>query len=145
MTDEHPLSELEFRKIYSKVPRLTVEIIIRSDKGTFLTQRSIEPCKNMWHLPGGTVRYGERLTDAVSRIAKREVGIEIKGTELLGYIEYPSHYEKGLDSPVGIAFEVTKFRGQPQHNAEAKNSGWFNKLPDNMHLEQQDFLRRTVL
>jgi len=141
MTDKHPLSQKEFWDIYKKVPRLTVEIIIKTNEGIFLTMRNIEPCKGLWHLPGGTVRFGEKLTASVSRIAKRELGIEVRGTKLLGYVEYPSHYEAGLDSPVGIAFEVTNFEGPLKPNSEAKDYGWFKKLPPVMHREQQDFLK----
>lgn len=139
MTDQHPLSEKEFWQIYKKVPRLTVEIIIMGEEGVFLTKRNIEPCKGLWHLPGGTVCFGEKLTDAVARIAKRELGINIKKTKLLGYIEYPSHFENGLDSPVGIVFEVAKFSGELKPNAEAKDYDWFQKLPSAMHREQRDF------
>lgn len=136
----HQLSADEFRSIYSKVPRLTVEIVLRSDDGVLLTLRDIEPCKGLWHLPGGTVRFGEKLTEAVRRIARRELGIEVGATRLLGYIEYPSHYENGLDSPVGIAFEITGYAGRVQVNGEASRFGWFADLPTEMHREQTEFL-----
>ena len=64
----HPLTPDEFRDIYSKVPRLTVEVVLRSPAGVLLTLRDIEPCRGLWHLPGGTVRYGEKLLDAVRRV-----------------------------------------------------------------------------
>lgn len=138
---KHPLTEQEFWDIYKKVPRLTVEIIVRNDKGeVYLTKRSIEPCKGLWHLPGGTVRFGEPLTEAVKRIAKRELGITPTQTNLLGYIEYPSHYLNGLDSPVGIAFAITTHNGKLTANEEASDGGWFTKLPKEMHDEQRDFL-----
>ena len=137
----HQLSADEFRRIYAKVPRLTVEIVLRSDDGVLLTLRDIEPCKGLWHLPGGTVRFGEKLTDAVRRIARRELGIDVGATRLLGYIEYPSHYENGLDSPVGIAFEITGYAGRVHVNSEAARFGWFVDLPAKMHREQTEFLR----
>lgn len=142
---DHPLSQEEFWAIYKKVPRLTVEVIVSSDYGIYLTQRDIEPCKGLWHLPGGTVRFGEPLVDAVKRIANRELGIEVRETELLGYIEYPSHYLGGLDSPVGIAFRVKAYDGTIETNAESKNSGWFKTLPDEMHDEQRNFIRHRLL
>lgn len=137
---QHPLSQKEFWEIYKKVPRLTVEIIAKNDKGVYLTERNIEPCKGLWHLPGGTVRFGEPLVEAVKRIAKRELGIDVTETNLIGYIEYPSHYQNDLDSPVGIAFEVVRYNGTMHPNNEASNSGWFAKLPESMHDEQRDFL-----
>ena len=65
--DKHPLSQKELWEIYKKVPRLTVETIFHSNGGVFLTLRNIDPCKGLWHSPGGTVRFGERLTEAVAR------------------------------------------------------------------------------
>lgn len=141
MPEKYPLTHKEFWEIYKKVPRLSIEIIIRSNEGVFLTMRNIEPCKGLWHIPGGTVQFGEKLTEAVSRVAKRKLGIEVKGNKLLGYIEYPSHYKNGLDSPVGIAFEITDYEGQLKPNLETKDYGWFEKLPSKMHQEQKDFLR----
>lgn len=142
--EKHPLTQSEFNDIYSKVPRLTVEIIIRGEEGVFLTKRNIEPCKGMWHLPGGTVRFGEKLTKAVSRVAKRELNIKVNDTKLLGYIEYPTHYEQGLDSPVGIALEVANYKGKLKPNSEAKDWNWFKDLPPEMHREQQDFLKQHL-
>lgn len=141
--DKHPLSQEEFDVIYKKVPRLTVEIIVQSKNGVYLTKRDIEPCKSMWHLPGGTVRFGEKLTEAVERIAKRELGIKVKSSKLLGYIEYPSHYLNELDSPVGIAFLVEDYNGDIKVNEEAKDSGWYKKLPVNMHDEQKEFIEQN--
>jgi ADP-ribose pyrophosphatase YjhB (NUDIX family) len=139
--NDYPLSQKEFDNIYSKVPRLTVEIIIKNNLGQiYLTQRAIEPCKGQWHLPGGTVFFGEPLTDAVKRVALRELGVEVVSLTNKGYIEYPSHYLHGLDSPVGIVFEVTKFNGQLTVNPEASLGGWFERLPQKMHADQDNFL-----
>lgn len=144
MSKDYPLTLEEFHEIYSKVPRLCVEVVIKSDKGVLLSLRDIEPCKGLWHLPGGTVFFGEKLTDAVRRIAKRELGVDVTNTKLLGYIEYPGHYEKGLDSPVGIAF-LTDYEGDLQPNEEAAKLDWFQELPDNLHPDIDQFLLTKVL
>ena len=145
MADQHPLSETEFREIYHRVPRLTVEVAVTSDQGLLLTRRAIEPCRGMWHIPGGTVRFGERLTAAVDRVAHRELGIEVLESRMLGYIEYPSHWEKGLDSPVGIVFLVTRHAGTLAVSAEADAHGWFRRHPAAMHAEQVHFLEESGL
>lgn len=142
MTNQnHPLSEEEFNSIYSKVPRLTVEIIVKNkDNGIYLTKRAIEPCKGQWHLPGGTVRFGELLLDAVKRISRRELSIDVIKAKNIGYIEYPSHFENGLDSPVGIVFDVQSYSGELQINHESAKSGWFAQVPEDIHAEQDKFL-----
>jgi ADP-ribose pyrophosphatase YjhB (NUDIX family) len=145
MADQDPLSETEFWEIYHRVPRLTVEVVVTGDQGVLLTRRAIEPCRGMWHLPGGTVRFGERLVEAVGRVARRELGIEVLESRMLGYIEYPSHWDNGLDSPVGIAFLVTRHAGAVVVSAEADAHGWFRRLPAGMHGEQVRFLDETGL
>jgi 8-oxo-dGTP diphosphatase len=125
----------EFDRIFSKVPRLTVEVLITSrDRGVLLGLRDVDPCRGMWNLPGGTVRFGERLVDAVRRVAADELGISVGVGPLAGYIEYPSHYENGLDSPVGLVF-----RARPLSEAQPRGQ-WFSVLPENMHEEQKRFL-----
>lgn len=131
-----PLPQDEFDWIFSRVPRLTVEVVIRSDEGVLLSLRDIEPCRGMWHLPGGTLRFGEAVTDAVKRVADQELGLAVSVGPLLGYIEYPSHYNNGLDSPVGLAFATETGR----IDALPHGCQWFMTLPDNMHDEQRRFL-----
>ena len=132
-----PLPKDEFDRIYARVPRLTVEVVISTpERGVLLSLRDIEPCKGMWHLPGGTVRFGEPLVAAVARVARDELGLTVDVGDMLGYIEYPSHYENGLDCPVGVAFAAAiSDAAQPPAGCE-----WFRTLPQNMHDEQKDFL-----
>jgi ADP-ribose pyrophosphatase YjhB (NUDIX family) len=136
---KEPLSQKEFTEIFHKVPRLTVEVIVLSPKGILLTKRQIEPCKGMWHIPGGTVRFGEHLTDAVHRKALDELSSDVIVDKFLGYIEYPSHYDEGLDSPVGMAFR-TALPGKEQDFELQSDMQWFTHLPDNIHEEQKQFL-----
>ena len=139
-----PLPKDEFDWIFSRVPRLTVEVVISSPaRGVLLSLRDIEPCRGMWHLPGGTVRFGEPLVEAVARVARDELGLGVEVGEMLGYIEYPSHYENGLDCPVGVAFAA---RIVDRETADTPRAGceWFRSLPDNMHDEQKDFLAEQL-
>jgi 8-oxo-dGTP diphosphatase len=130
-----PLPKDEFDRIFSRVPRLTVEVLITSqERGVLLALRDVDPCRGMWNLPGGTVRFGEQLVDAVRRVAADELGVCVRVGALVGYIEYPSHYENGLDSPVGLVF-----RAEPLDQARSHGQ-WFTALPENMHEEQKVFL-----
>ncbi len=136
-----PLTDEEYRRIYSKVPRLAVDLVVRNRSGdVYLTKRAREPCRGLWHLPGGTVRFGERLHLAVRRVAERELSIDILESKNCGVIEYPSHFDHGLDSPVGLVFEALRFRGTPHPNGEATEGGWFSRLPQPMHADQDAFL-----
>jgi ADP-ribose pyrophosphatase YjhB (NUDIX family) len=125
----------EFDRIFSRVPRLRVEVLIASEaRGVLLALRDVDPCRGMWNLPGGTVRFGERLVDAVRRVAAGALDVPVRVGSLVGYIEYPSHYENGLDSPVGLVFRAELLEEAQPHGQ------WFTALPENMHEEQKEFL-----
>jgi ADP-ribose pyrophosphatase YjhB (NUDIX family) len=136
-----PLPQAEYEAIYARVPRLTVEVIVASGDGVLLTRREAGPCQGLWHIPGGTVRFGEPLTDAVRRVARQELGLEVTADRLLGYIEYPSHLARGLDWPVGMAFRADMAPSSAGRPWDRPAAAWFARLPDNMHDEQRAFLR----
>jgi ADP-ribose pyrophosphatase YjhB (NUDIX family) len=141
MTESLPrgwLPREEFFAIYRRVPRLCVEVLVlEPERGVLLTLRDIPPNAGAWHIPGGTVLFGEPLVEAVRRVARDELGLEVEVGDLLGYIEYPSHYENGLDSPVGLAF-----RCRPLTDEATLPDGcrWFTRLPDGLYAEQREFL-----
>jgi ADP-ribose pyrophosphatase YjhB (NUDIX family) len=139
---KYPLSREEFEAIYAKVPRLTVELIIKNaDGAVYLTKRAPSvPCPGKWNLPGGTMFFGESVEQAVKRVGLKELSIEILGTTHKGYIEYPSHYLNGVDEPVGLVFEITRYQGEPTIDNEAASGGWFTALPENMHADVDEYL-----
>ena len=65
------LSHEDFLSIYSRVPRLCVDLIITSEEGVLLSLRAIEPYLGQWHFPGGTVYKGETIEEAAKRVAKK--------------------------------------------------------------------------
>jgi ADP-ribose pyrophosphatase YjhB (NUDIX family) len=130
------LPQAEYEAIYSRVPRLCVEVLISDPRGVLLSLRDHDPCAGLWHIPGGAVLFGERLVDAVTRVARRELGIDVRVGEMVGYIEYPSHYENGLDSPVGLAFATEPVTPLPDRLELVSQCGWFPTPPEPMHPEQ---------
>jgi ADP-ribose pyrophosphatase YjhB (NUDIX family) len=138
------LPKAEYDAIYSRVPRLCVEVVIVSERrGVLLALRDIPPNVGAWHLPGGTVLFGERLVDAVARVAADELGRSARALDLLGYIEYPSHYENGLDSPVGLAFRAEPV-GWDAEDVPPPGCGWFERLPEGLYAEQREFLAERL-
>ncbi len=135
----------EFDTIYGRVPRLTVEIIIRATQGVVLTKRNIEPCKGQWHIPGGTVRFGESLPEAVQRVALDELGVTVKPGKLLGYIEYPRLLATGYKGwPVGIVFEVSIVGGELHGSEQGEEIGQFSAVPSGTIPDQAQFLNQHV-
>jgi ADP-ribose pyrophosphatase YjhB (NUDIX family) len=141
-----PLPQAEYEQIYARVPRLRVEVVVVSANGVLLTRPEEGPWKGRWHIPGGTVRFGERLTDAVLRVARDELRVEVGIDRFLGYVEYPGYLHGGRGWPVGLAFMVQVTPGSAEELRPITDAvGWFEHLPDDMHEEQRGFLQAQHL
>ncbi|HKL16750.1 MAG TPA: NUDIX hydrolase [Patescibacteria group bacterium] len=127
----------EYKKIYSIVPRLCVEVILLTNKGIALTKRDIPPAIGKWHIPGGTVLKGENLVKAVKRLAQEELEENIEVQKMLGVIEY--NFTNYFDQPVGIAFLV-KLKDNNSLNDKNKKYKLFKDMPQNMIKAQKDFI-----
>jgi 8-oxo-dGTP diphosphatase len=139
------LPKADYDAIYRRVPRLCVEVVIVApERGVLLSLRDIPPNEGAWHIPGGTVLFGEPLIEAVKRVTLDELRLEANVGELLGYIEYPSHYENDLDSPVGLAFRTEPVDGVPSADELPDGCEWFDRLPDGLYEEQREFLSRRL-
>jgi colanic acid biosynthesis protein WcaH len=118
-------------------------VVVNPGRGVLLMLRDIPPNVGTWHLPGGTVLFAEPVVEAVRRVARDELGLEVEVGELLGYIEYPSHYKNGLDSPVGLAF-ATRLTDPDAADAPPEGCAWFARLPADLYTEQREFLSRRL-
>lgn len=141
-----PLSYEEFKQIYSKVPRLNVETIVKTAHGVLLTQRTIEPYKGMWHIPGGTIYFGETFEQAVRRVVSEETGLCVTDMQLLAYVEYPSVRTISVFTgwPLGVAFLVSVGENAVTLNEEAAEYGYFTEVPDNIIPEQASLVRQAL-
>jgi len=132
------LSRQQYYKIYSLVPRMTIDLIIFYKGGLILSKRDIPPCKGMWHLPGGTVLLGETLFEAAKRIAKEEINITVNPLGIAGIKEYSR--KTAFGQVVAIVFVAKGIRGKLHGNEYAKEVSIFTKLPMKMIKEQKDML-----
>jgi len=132
------LSRRQYCKIYSLVPRMTIDLIIFYKGGLVLSKRDIPPCKGMWHLPGATMLLGETLFEAAKRIAKEEVNIAVNPLGIAGIKEYSR--KTAFGQVVAIVFIAKGIRGQLHGNEYAREVDVFTKLPRRMIKEQRDML-----
>lgn len=130
----------EFKSIYSRVPRLCVEVIIKTKEGIVLTKRTIEPEKGKWHTPGGTVLKGEKLADTVIRVAREETGLVVKPHRLLGVLEFsfPGYFSQ----PIALAYEVVKISGKLKNDSHSDSIRFFKKIPKNTIHEHKLLLKK---
>ncbi len=133
----------EFKQIYSRVPRVTVELIVMTKQGIVLSKRAIEPEKGKWHLPGGTIFKGETVTQAVHRVAQEELGIRVSIKKLAGIIEYPN-MKNYFGQPIGIAFILSTNQKKFKTDHQASETGVFKTLPKELVKDQKIFLKKVL-
>jgi ADP-ribose pyrophosphatase YjhB (NUDIX family) len=132
-----------FKDIFSKVPRVTVEVVLIKDGGIVLSLRNIEPYKGYWHTPGGTLFHKEKVEDAVKRVAKEELGVSVEVDKFLGYWEIPEWTQpKGFSHAIGLVFQVKTLSEELKPDTQSSEIKVFKKLPKNMVREQKEFLER---
>jgi ADP-ribose pyrophosphatase YjhB (NUDIX family) len=137
------LSDEDFEHIYSKVPRLNIDLVIASsDSGFIMTKRAIEPYMGHWHLPGGTVYKGETAAEAALRIAKKETGLDTSFSKFLGFMEFPNE-ERGriTTHTVSLVLEVTVDGGEPFVDENASEIRYFKDMPNPVVPEHASFLK----
>jgi len=67
-----------FFYISRTTPLVNVDLLINDDQGrTLLSWRNDPYAGKGWHLPGGIVRFKERLETRVEKVAESEVGAQI--------------------------------------------------------------------
>ncbi len=135
-----------YKMIYSQVPRLCVEVVVPTPQGVLLTKRSIEPYKGMWHLPGGTVLLGETMEDAVKRVAKEEVNIEVSDIKLIAPLYYSDEEKvKGFGWTISIAFLVSGDTTTAKGSEQGEEFAFFPKVPQNTVPDQKIFLQKHFI
>jgi ADP-ribose pyrophosphatase YjhB (NUDIX family) len=139
-----PLTYEEFKRIYSKVPRLCVDPVVRTKDGIVLALRKGNyGWENQWHLPGGTLYYKETVEQGINRLMKEEIGAVVKPVKVLGYAEFPSEEkERGFGWSVSIIILCDFVSGNLKPDENAHEVKVFSKIPENTVKEHKDFLEK---
>ena len=111
---------------YPRYPIPGVGALVIDGARILLVERGREPHAGFWSLPGGAVKAGETLADAVRREVLEETGIEIEALEVLeiferivrdgeGRVEY--HY-------ILIDYLCRPTRGEAVAATDARRAAW---------------------
>jgi colanic acid biosynthesis protein WcaH len=78
----NPTSELPqevFFFVSRVTPMVNVDLLIKDENGrTLLSWRDDQFAGTGWHLPGGIVRFKEKLEERVHKVAEKEIGEMVK-------------------------------------------------------------------
>ena len=140
MADFSYLTDDEYRSVYSRVPRLCVDLALVDGNGLLLSKRDIPPFQGLWHFPGGRVYHNETVAEAAARIADAELGITIALEAFAGYIEIPN--EGTFTHSVSLVFFGKRVGGEVRGSRQAQEARTWKELPEDTLPAQKDFLKR---
>lgn len=106
---------------------MAVDVVVASGNGVVLVRRGKEPYKGAWALPGGFVRYGERVEDAALREVREETGLRIKLKRLVGVYSDPKRDPRG--HVVSICFLGEGVGGELKAATDAAEARVFKDIP----------------
>lgn len=145
------IGEELYLAISQLTPSVNVDLIIKSPdlKSTLLTWRHDEFYGPGWHVPGGVIRFKEKMLDRVHKVADGELGCKVKvNSEPIGYHEMFNHTRDVRGHFVCFVFQVelydspslAKFAGENPENGQCR---WFSSCPDNL-IPNQAALRKYI-
>ncbi len=146
------IGKILFESISRLTPAVSVELIIKSEdqRRSLLTWREDELYGPGWHVPGGVVRFKEKLTSRVQKVLKNEIGVSASKIE--GPIGFHEIFNKKRDKRGHficfvykvILIEDPPFRTKAQDGVITRGSWrWFTKCPDNL-IENQHSLVKYI-
>jgi mutator protein MutT len=83
------------RRIYPEYPLIGVGALIVEKDKVLLVKRASEPGFGLWSIPGGVLKVGETLEEALIREVEEETGIKVKVQNLLDVLDLIIKDENG--------------------------------------------------
>ena len=85
---DRPIPDDTWRTVVRHVPIVSVDLIVRHGGGVVLGRRTHPPARGEWFVPGGRLRKGESIDEAVDRVAREELGVAVTVDSRLGVYEH---------------------------------------------------------
>jgi len=102
-----------FLHVVRNAPLVSVDLIVENDRGeVLLGLRNNEPARGAWFVPGGRVLKGERIVEAIARVAEAELGVRVDGARaaFVGVFEHLYDTNFAGEAGVGTHYVVLAHR-----------------------------------
>lgn len=111
---------------YPGFPRVGVGAIVFRDDALLLVQRKFEPSAGYWTLPGGLVKLGETLQQAVQREIAEECSIQVKPKKIVDVFDVIEHDEENRTQYhyVIVDFEAEYISGRVAPGSDVTQARW---------------------
>jgi len=95
----------------------------------------------MWHLPGGTVLYGESLHEAAKRVAKEETNLDIEIRQRMGIHEYDE--ESAFGQAISVVYLANVLSGQMKGDRYGREVKAFKEIPTRIIKSQKELIENA--
>jgi ADP-ribose pyrophosphatase len=111
---------------YPDQPRVAVGAIVFKDKKVLLVRRGKPPARDLWAIPGGSVKVSETLQRAAEREIYEETGITIQALEPIYTFDYIERDESGCARFHYVIVDLTAdyVAGEPRPGDDALEARW---------------------
>jgi colanic acid biosynthesis protein WcaH len=123
------ISSVLYDQMIKCMPIVSVEALIVMDEGLLFLRRNNQPAKGEWWFPGGRIRKGESLQQALRREVKEETGLEISSYKLINV--YSRVFPKRHD--ITIAYLCKCKEDKVALNNEHSEYKLFRSTPAGLH------------
>ncbi|OGE38203.1 hypothetical protein A3F00_03795 [Candidatus Daviesbacteria bacterium RIFCSPHIGHO2_12_FULL_37_11] len=127
-----------YKEIYSKVPRLCAELLIKNKEGILLVKRNIPPGEGLWYLPGGTIYFDESIEEVLKRVAKEELGVKVEIIRFFNVLDWYKS-ENAFGHSVSLIYEARIVEGEIKLDYQSSEFKYFKNLPENIMNEYLRF------
>jgi len=138
------IPEKKFREIERLVPLASFNAIIVDDKGRVLVmKRNNQPAKGLYWFPGGRIKRGQSLEEALKEKIKEETGLEWSEVELIKVASVDSVFFKTRHT-ININFLLKKkTSSEIKLNQEHSDFKWIK--PEDFDKEKLDSYLKWAL
>jgi len=116
------------RREYPDSPRVGVGAIVIHEGRVLLGLRGVEPNRDLWAIPGGSLKLGETLQQGAEREIFEETGVVIRAGRPILSFDSIRHDEAGRIRfhYVVVDLEAEYLSGEPRGGDDALEARWFS-------------------
>ena len=124
----HHVKNHAVRRAYPERPLIGVGAVILHDEDVLLVQRRNMPGKGEWSLPGGLVKLGEPVQEALHRELLEELSVHVR---LLGLVGVYERIVRDVNNTIQYHYVIVDYcaqivSGTPKAGSDAAQVLWVN-------------------
>ena len=127
---------LLYDQMVSCMPIVSVEAVIQIGNALLFLRRNNGPVRGEWWFPGGRVREGENLEEALKREISEKTGLKIKTFKLINVYSrvFPERHD------ITLVYLCSCMEGKILLNNEHSEYALFSMVPEGLH----DYLKEVI-